>query len=78
MEKSTYLDATRELLQKLPLENYLLLKKVVHLLTDVAKHSEQNLMTANNLSIIFGPVLHWPTDQQVSFPFIEFKLTKTI
>jgi Rho GTPase-activating protein 1 len=66
VEKSNQLNAIRALLQKLPPENYLLMKRIIQLLAQVAKHSEENLMNANNLSVIFGPNLTWPTDQQVS------------
>ncbi|KAK6028806.1 RhoGAP domain protein [Ostertagia ostertagi] len=31
----------------------------------VAANHKVNLMTANNLSVVFGPNLTWPTDQQV-------------
>uniref|UniRef100_A0A1I7WWA8 CRAL-TRIO domain-containing protein n=1 Tax=Heterorhabditis bacteriophora TaxID=37862 RepID=A0A1I7WWA8_HETBA len=31
----------------------------------VAANSKVNLMNANNLSVVFGPNLTWPTDQQV-------------
>uniref|UniRef100_A0A915DYM2 Rho-GAP domain-containing protein n=1 Tax=Ditylenchus dipsaci TaxID=166011 RepID=A0A915DYM2_9BILA len=34
-------------------------------LTEVAANSQVNLMDANNLSVVFGPNLTWPTDQQV-------------
>lgn len=45
--------------------NFLLLKTIVQFLTEVAAHSHKNLMTPDNLSIVFGPNLTWPTDQQV-------------
>ncbi|KAE9416854.1 hypothetical protein Angca_006565, partial [Angiostrongylus cantonensis] len=49
----------------LPRPNYLLLKTIVHFLKLVAANHKINLMTANNLSVVFGPNLTWPTDQQV-------------
>lgn len=65
IEKSHRLEAIRELLNKLPPENYLLLKRIIQFLTEVEKLSQENLMDANNLSIVFGPNLTWPTNQQV-------------
>jgi hypothetical protein len=32
------------------------------------KYNNVNITLANNLSIVFGPNLTWPTDQQVSKP----------
>ncbi|KAH7727112.1 RhoGAP domain-containing protein [Aphelenchoides avenae] len=55
----------RDFVRKLPPENYLLLKTVIQFLTEVAANSKVNLMNANNLSVVFGPNLTWPTDQQV-------------
>ncbi|XGW12081.1 hypothetical protein V3C99_013061 [Haemonchus contortus] len=57
--------AVKEFVVLLPRPNYLLLQKVVHFLTLVAANHKVNLMTANNLSVVFGPNLTWPTDQQV-------------
>lgn len=31
----------------------------------MAQNSQVNLMDANNLSVVFGPNLTWPTNQQV-------------
>lgn len=57
--------AVKDFVALLPRQNYTLLKKVVHFLTLVAANHKVNLMTANNLSVVFGPNLTWPTDQQV-------------
>ncbi|KAK5982146.1 rho GTPase-activating protein 8 [Trichostrongylus colubriformis] len=57
--------AVKEFVVLLPRPNYLLLQKVVQFLTLVAANHKVNLMTANNLSVVFGPNLTWPTDQQV-------------
>ncbi|PIO62977.1 RhoGAP domain protein [Teladorsagia circumcincta] len=57
--------AVKEFVALLPRPNHLLLQKVVHFLTLVAANHKVNLMTANNLSVVFGPNLTWPTDQQV-------------
>ncbi|VDN21558.1 unnamed protein product [Cylicostephanus goldi] len=57
--------AVKEFVALLPRPNYILLKTVVEFLTKVAANHKVNLMTANNLSVVFGPNLTWPTDQQV-------------
>ncbi|CAI4230992.1 unnamed protein product [Auanema sp. JU1783] len=57
--------AVREIVAVLPKPNYVLLKTVIKFLTKVAARSNVNLMTAANLSIVFGPNLTWPTNQQV-------------
>lgn len=31
----------------------------------MAAHSKENMMNANNLSVVFGPNLTWPTDREV-------------
>ncbi|ULU06154.1 hypothetical protein L3Y34_018202 [Caenorhabditis briggsae] len=57
--------AVKEFVKLLPRDNYILLKTVIKFLTKVAGNSKVNLMTANNLSVVFGPNLTWPTDQEV-------------
>ncbi|EGT45001.1 CBN-RGA-1 protein [Caenorhabditis brenneri] len=57
--------AVKEFVKLLPRDNYILLKVVIKFLTKVADNSKVNLMTANNLSVVFGPNLTWPTDQEV-------------
>ncbi|KHJ89425.1 RhoGAP domain protein [Oesophagostomum dentatum] len=42
-----------------------LLRYLQSVLDKVAANHKVNLMTANNLSVVFGPNLTWPTDQQV-------------
>ncbi|CAJ0957448.1 unnamed protein product, partial [Mesorhabditis belari] len=58
-------EAVSEFVKLLPRPNFLLLKTVCRFLTKVSSHHQENLMTANNLSVVFGPNLTWPTDQQV-------------
>ncbi|KAK0394465.1 hypothetical protein QR680_000753 [Steinernema hermaphroditum] len=58
-------NAVLEFVRLLPQRNRVLLKTVVKFLTEVAANSKINLMNANNLSVVFGPNLTWPTDQQV-------------
>ncbi|VDN50611.1 unnamed protein product [Dracunculus medinensis] len=63
--KENKLEAICEFVMLLPSENRLLLNTVCHFLREVAAHSKFNLMNANNLSVVFGPNLTWPTDKQV-------------
>ncbi|CAJ0573504.1 unnamed protein product, partial [Mesorhabditis spiculigera] len=58
-------EAVAEFVKLLPRPNYLLLKAVCRHLTKVAANHQENLMTANNLSVVFGPNLTWPSDQGV-------------
>uniref|UniRef100_A0AC35TLR4 RhoGAP domain containing protein n=1 Tax=Rhabditophanes sp. KR3021 TaxID=114890 RepID=A0AC35TLR4_9BILA len=51
-------------LKLIPKPNYVLLKKIIEFLIEVAAHHQQNKMDANNLSVVFGPNLTWPTNQQ--------------
>uniref|UniRef100_A0A1I7YEW9 Rho GTPase-activating protein 1 n=1 Tax=Steinernema glaseri TaxID=37863 RepID=A0A1I7YEW9_9BILA len=63
--KTEKANAVLEFVRLLPPRNRALLKTVVKFLTEVAANSKANLMNANNLSVVFGPNLTWPTDQQV-------------
>lgn len=65
VSKSEKPAAIKEFLKKLPAENYILLKTLNKFLTEVVANSQVNLMDANNLSVVFGPNLTWPTNQQV-------------
>ncbi|VIO94028.1 RhoGAP domain containing protein [Brugia malayi] len=65
LPKDSKLGAIIEIVDALPLENWMLLKTVCQFLTEVAAHSKENLMNANNLSVVFGPNLTWPTDREV-------------
>ncbi|XP_078663300.1 rho GTPase-activating protein 8-like isoform X1 [Branchiostoma floridae x Branchiostoma belcheri] len=59
--------ATKELISgKLPELNYVVLKYLVDFLEEVILYSEENKMTAQNLSIVFGPNLLWSTNQAAS------------
>uniref|UniRef100_A0AC34QMA9 Rho-GAP domain-containing protein n=1 Tax=Panagrolaimus sp. JU765 TaxID=591449 RepID=A0AC34QMA9_9BILA len=58
-------EAIRSLIWSLKPANFLLLKTVVQFLTEVAAHSHKNHMNAENLGVVFGPNLTWPSDQQV-------------
>uniref|UniRef100_A0A915BC22 CRAL-TRIO domain-containing protein n=3 Tax=Parascaris TaxID=6254 RepID=A0A915BC22_PARUN len=63
--KEKKLIAICEFVRLMPPENALLLKTICRFLGEVASYSNVNMMNANNLSVVFGPNLTWPTDQQV-------------
>ncbi|VDN06184.1 unnamed protein product [Thelazia callipaeda] len=65
LPKDSKLGAIIEIVDMLPAENYILLKTVCEFLAEVAAHSNENMMGANNLSVIFGPNLTWPKDCEV-------------
>lgn len=65
LPKDNKLGAVIEIVEMLPPENRILLKTVCQFLTEVAAHSKENMMNANNLSVVFGPNLTWPTDREV-------------
>ncbi|XP_065838140.1 rho GTPase-activating protein 1-like [Oscarella lobularis] len=58
--------AAKKLLAALPRQNYVVLKYLVAFLVEVAGHSDENKMTASNLSIVFGPNLIWSTNEAAS------------
>ncbi|KAL5010273.1 hypothetical protein ScPMuIL_012578 [Solemya velum] len=57
------MEVKRMLVEELPEDNYQILKYIIQFLTEVAAHSDKNLMTAVNLGIVFGPNLLWPKGQ---------------
>ncbi|XP_066944450.1 rho GTPase-activating protein 8 isoform X2 [Macrobrachium rosenbergii] len=54
------------LLEKLPEDNYLVLKFLVNFLSKVMDRSDLNKMNASNLAVVFGPNLVWPRGGQMS------------
>jgi Rho GTPase-activating protein 1 len=58
------------ILQRLPEDNYKLLKFVVEFLVKIMDRSDLNKMTASNLAIVFGPNLMWSKNKQASFTTI--------
>uniref|UniRef100_A0A5K3ERQ7 Rho GTPase-activating protein 1 n=1 Tax=Mesocestoides corti TaxID=53468 RepID=A0A5K3ERQ7_MESCO len=63
----TRLETARELISiRLPNPNYVVLKYLMNLLTEVCAHSSQNRMTDVNLGIVFGPNLLWSRFATVS------------
>ncbi|RXG61813.1 Rho GTPase-activating protein 1 [Armadillidium vulgare] len=53
-------------LEKLPEDNYLVLKFLINFLSKVMDRSDLNKMTASNLAVVFGPNLVWPRGGQMS------------
>lgn len=69
---SPQLMAARELVcDKLPDENYEVLQFLCIFLHEVAENSAKNLMTASNLSIVFGPNLVWSRTQAQSLTLVR-------
>ncbi|XP_015792370.1 rho GTPase-activating protein 8 [Tetranychus urticae] len=58
------------ILQRLPEDNYKLLKFLVEFLVKVMDRSNLNKMTASNLAIVFGPNLLWSINKQASLTSI--------
>lgn len=61
----------RELIGKLPRDNYRLLRALVLFLTEVVGESTANKMTAHNLALVFGPNLCWSKESQVSLAHLQ-------
>ncbi|KAJ8315025.1 hypothetical protein KUTeg_007175 [Tegillarca granosa] len=62
-EERQLIEVKRLFREELPEDNYIILKYIIQFLTEVVDHSEQNKMTAMNLSVVFGPNLLWPKGQ---------------
>ncbi|XP_013189137.1 rho GTPase-activating protein 1 [Amyelois transitella] len=58
------------ILEKLPLDNYKLLKYIIQFLWKVQDRSCLNKMTSSNLAVVFGPNLAWPPNGQMSLQAI--------
>ncbi|XP_022122349.1 rho GTPase-activating protein 1 [Pieris rapae] len=58
------------ILEKLPLDNYKILKYIMQFLWKVQDRSCLNKMTSSNLAVVFGPNLLWPRDGNVSLQSI--------
>ncbi|XP_067674547.1 rho GTPase-activating protein 8-like isoform X1 [Haliotis asinina] len=56
-------ETERMLREELPEDNYIILKHIVHFLTEVVEYSDVNKMTPMNLAIVFGPNLLWSKGQ---------------
>ncbi|XP_022241435.1 rho GTPase-activating protein 1-like [Limulus polyphemus] len=71
LEQTEKLPVAKSLiLQRLPEDNYQLLKYVVEFLVKVIDCSDLNKMTASNLAIVFGPNLVWSQSCQASLSSI--------
>jgi len=57
-------------LEKLPEDNYLVLKYIMHFLGKVMDRSDLNKMTSSNLAVVFGPNLIWHQNRQMSLAAI--------
>ncbi|CAF0905843.1 unnamed protein product [Adineta steineri] len=67
LKRPDQVDIIRDLIiEKLPAQNYNVLKYLIEFLNLVANYSDTNLMTTSNLSIVFGPNLAWSEDDQMN------------
>ncbi|XP_069748814.1 oligophrenin-1 isoform X4 [Narcine bancroftii] len=60
------LGAIHSLVYKLPEKNQEILELIIKHLVNVCSHSKENLMTASNLGVIFGPTLMRPQEDTVA------------
>ncbi|PSN35754.1 Rho GTPase-activating protein 8 [Blattella germanica] len=58
------------ILEKLPEDNYQILKYIVQFLSKVMDRSDLNKMTSSNLAVVFGPNLVWAQNGQLSLSAI--------
>lgn len=59
------------ILQKLPDDNYKLLKYILKFLCQIIDRKDLNKMTSSNLAIVFGPNLLWSKDKAASLASIS-------
>jgi hypothetical protein len=57
--------AVRQVVELMPTTNRLILNRLIGLLTKVAKYADVNLMTVNNIAIVFAPTLLRPPGDQL-------------
>lgn len=62
-EDRQLIEVQRLFREELPKENYIVLKYIIHFLTQVNQYSDTNKMNSVNLAIVFGPNLLWPKGQ---------------
>lgn len=58
------------ILERLPEDNYILLKYLIQFLAKVQDRSDMNKMTSFNLAVVFGPNLAWSENRQMSLSAI--------
>jgi breakpoint cluster region protein len=65
LNKEAKQERVSTLLKQLPRINYVLLSKLIPLLANVCKYSDENKMTSSNLGIVFGPTLFWQKEVNI-------------
>lgn len=65
-DDETKLDATRDVLKRLPPRNLPIVKELFAFLKEVEAQSAVNKMTASNLAIVMGPNLIWSQSSAAS------------
>ncbi|CAF0975201.1 unnamed protein product [Adineta steineri] len=67
LKRHNQIDIIRDLIiEKLPAQNYIVLKYLIEFLNLVSIYSDTNLMTTTNLSLVFGPILAWSDDAHMN------------
>ncbi|CAF4675729.1 unnamed protein product, partial [Rotaria socialis] len=67
LKRPDQVDIIRDLIvEKLPTQNYNVLKYLIEFLNLASNYSNTNLMTTSNLAIVFGPNLAWAEDVQMN------------
>ncbi|CAF0885266.1 unnamed protein product [Rotaria sp. Silwood1] len=67
LKRHNQINVIRDLIiEKLPTENYHILKYLIEFLNLISVYCDTNLMTTKNLAIVFGPNLAWSDDVQMN------------
>ncbi|XP_053780486.1 rho GTPase-activating protein 1 isoform X1 [Desmodus rotundus] len=71
IDESQRVEATLQVLQTLPEENYQVLRFLTAFLVQVSALCDQNKMTNTNLAVVFGPNLLWAKDAAITLKAIN-------
>ncbi|XP_008841773.1 rho GTPase-activating protein 1 isoform X2 [Nannospalax galili] len=71
IDESQRVEATQQVLQTLPEENYQVLRFLTAFLVQISAHCDQNKMTNTNLAVVFGPNLLWAKDAAITLKAIN-------
>jgi 23S rRNA A2030 N6-methylase RlmJ len=82
-DHDVWIPTMRTLFRTLPRANFLVIKELVLLMTEVAAESERNKMTTSNLAIVFAPNMIKSRNEELrtimqDTPFINSFLRKVI
>ncbi|EPY83995.1 Rho-GTPase-activating protein isoform 1-like protein [Camelus ferus] len=71
IDESQRVEATLQVFQTLPEENYLVLRFLTAFLVQISALCDQNKMTNTNLAVVFGPNLLWAKDAAITLKAIN-------